>query len=195
MTIQTKDRNLADLDIAATDHGGVQMPVNHLADSAGNTIDPATEATMAALLMAAQAIQTAAAALNTKTTAVNTGDVAGTVAVSNFPATQPVSAAALPLPAGAATDATLAALAAVQDELKTLNDTMLVMLSAILEKLPRVTGNDQAAVSIEAGSVGISANQTLAALNTINNVGGKYASGDNVSLAGCAHLYNQIIVS
>jgi hypothetical protein len=33
--------------------------------------------------------------------------VAGTVAVSNFPATQPVSAAALPLPAGAATDASL----------------------------------------------------------------------------------------
>jgi hypothetical protein len=33
--------------------------------------------------------------------------VAGAVAVSNFPATQPVSAAALPLPAGAATDASL----------------------------------------------------------------------------------------
>lgn len=33
--------------------------------------------------------------------------VDGTVAVSNFPATQPVSAAALPLPAGAAQDATL----------------------------------------------------------------------------------------
>ena len=31
------------------------------------------------------------------------------VAVSNFPATQPVSAASLPLPAGAATDATMAA--------------------------------------------------------------------------------------
>jgi hypothetical protein len=35
------------------------------------------------------------------------------VSVSNFPATQPVSAAALPLPAGAATEATLAAVSAV----------------------------------------------------------------------------------
>jgi len=34
--------------------------------------------------------------------------VSGAVSVSNFPATQPVSAAALPLPAGAATEATLA---------------------------------------------------------------------------------------
>lgn len=34
--------------------------------------------------------------------------MSGVVAVSNFPATQPISAAALPLPAGAATEATLA---------------------------------------------------------------------------------------
>lgn len=36
--------------------------------------------------------------------------VDGTVAVSNFPATQPISAVALPLPAGAATDASLTTL-------------------------------------------------------------------------------------
>lgn len=39
-----------------------------------------------------------------------TQPISGTVAVSNFPATQPISAAALPLPAGASTEATLAAL-------------------------------------------------------------------------------------
>lgn len=36
--------------------------------------------------------------------------ISGTVAVSNFPVTQPISAAALPLPAGAATETTLALL-------------------------------------------------------------------------------------
>jgi hypothetical protein len=38
--------------------------------------------------------------------------VSGTVAVSNFPATQPVSAAALPLPTGASTETTLASILA-----------------------------------------------------------------------------------
>jgi hypothetical protein len=82
----------------------------------------ATEATIAALLVAAQAIQAAAAALNGKTTAVNTGAIAGTVAldtptlaaleaisVQNLPSVQPISADALPLPAGAARAADVAA--------------------------------------------------------------------------------------
>lgn len=51
----------------------------------------ATETTLGLLKTAADAILVAANALNTKTTAVNTGAVAGTVAVSNFPGTQPVS--------------------------------------------------------------------------------------------------------
>jgi len=77
------------------------------------------------LLTAAAAIKVAAEAINTKTTTVNTGAIAGTVAldaptlaalettgvaVSNFPGTQPISATALPLPADAATETTLAAL-------------------------------------------------------------------------------------
>lgn len=64
------------------------------------------------------------AALSAKVTAVNTGAVVisgplpaganaiGGVTVSNFPATQPVSNASLPLPTGASTEATLAALSA-----------------------------------------------------------------------------------
>ena len=44
-------------------------------------------------------------------------NVSGTVAVSNFPATQPVSATALPLPAGASTEATLALIKAKTDNL------------------------------------------------------------------------------
>ncbi len=57
-----------------------------------------------------------------------TQPVSGSVSVSNFPATQPVSLASLPLPAGAATDATLAALQgeldAIEAKLPTLIDTI-----------------------------------------------------------------------
>lgn len=100
-------------------------------------------------------------------------------------------AASLPLPMGAATDAVL-------DQLRILNDTMLYFASAMLEKLPRVTGSDQVAVSIEAGSVGLTTNQTLATVTTlgaINTIGGKHASGDNLNLAGVQHIYNNIVVS
>lgn len=51
-----------------------------------------------------------------------TAVVAGTVAVSNFPATQPISAAALPLPSGAATEATLAAAEGILSTLLTIVD-------------------------------------------------------------------------
>lgn len=80
---------------------------------------PATQPVSAASLPlpTGAASEATLAALNTKVTAVNTGAVTissalpaganaiGSVSVSNFPATQPISAAALPLPAGAATSA------------------------------------------------------------------------------------------
>lgn len=113
--------------------------------------------------------------------------VAGSLPVSGdfYQATQPVSAAALPLPAGAATDSTLQALQA-------LNDTMLYMLGAILEKMPRVTGNDQAAVSIEAGAV-----SSIGTLSNITSIGAKHASGvtDSISQLGALHLYQNIVVT
>lgn len=91
-------------------------------DTAQTTLD-AIQSAAESLLIAADAIKIAAEALNTKTIAVDTGAIAGTVAldtptlaalettgvaVSNFPATQPISAAALPLPPDAATETTLA---------------------------------------------------------------------------------------
>lgn len=136
--------------------------------------------------------------------------VSGEVSVSNFPATQPVSgsvsvsnfpaggtgltdtelrAAAVPVSlAGAAQDATVQALQA-------LNDTMLYMLGAILEKMPRVTGNDQAAVSIEAGT--LATVTTVATVSNMTSIGGKQAAQvpDAVSMAGANHLYRNIIVS
>jgi hypothetical protein len=110
-----------------------------------------------------------------------------------------------PLPVvqqGVSTDITAQAI-------RDLNDTMLYMLSAILEKMPRTTGNDQASVAIESGSVGLLAGQTLATvtnvttlatlqtLSNITNIGGKNisAGADAIIMTGVAHIYNNIIVS
>lgn len=211
------------------------------------------------LLIAANAIKIAAEALNTKTTTVNTGAIVGTVAldaptlaalettgvavsnfpatqpisgtialdvgtlaalentgvaVSNFPATQPISAASLPLPADAATETTLALLKAATDALlsatESINaqaETTTTLLAAMFEKMPRVTGNDQAAVSVEGGTVVVSSLPTLANVTTVgtvttitnltnqNAMGGKFISGDNAMMAGAAYIYNQITVS
>ncbi len=140
---------------------------------------------------------------------VNDGDVsssnpipvAGAVTVGNFPAQTALTDAQLraaPVPVdvpGAAQDATVAAL-------NTLNDTMLVLLAAILEKMPRVTGNDQVAASIETiPAISIAANQDLrnitGALANITSIGGKPASttADALAMAGTAHIYSNITVS
>lgn len=114
---------------------------------------------------AAAAIKTAVESLNTKTTAVNTGAVAGTVGVNNFPAAQPVtdnggsltvdgpltdtqmratpvpiSASALPLPSGAATEASLA--------------SMLSEAQSIDNKLPSLDGG-RLPVILPAGGSGL----------------------------------------
>lgn len=91
---------------------------------------------------------------------------------------------------GAAQDATLQALA-------TLNDTMLVLLSAILEKMPRVTGNDQVAASIETMPANQDLRNITGALANVTSIGGKPASttADALAMAGAGHIYNNITVS
>lgn len=54
MTIRTKDRTNADLDIASSTVGGEEVPVNILANAAGVPINPATQEAVAALLTDAQ---------------------------------------------------------------------------------------------------------------------------------------------
>lgn len=72
-------------------------------------------------------------------------------------------------------------------------DTALAVLVAILEKMPRVTANDQAAVSVEGvATVGLASNQTLANMSA---VGTKFVTGDNLNMAGVQHLYSNIIVT
>lgn len=98
-----------------------------------------------------------------------------------------------------AQEPTLEAIRILQQDFNTLTDTILYLTNVIAERLPRVTGNDQMACSVEGtATVAIAASQTLATLTTlgtINAVGSKFASGDNMNLAGASHIYNNIIVS
>ena len=114
---------------------------------------------------------------------VNDGDVSSSNPV-------PISAASLPLPTGAATDATILAVQSLQQEIKDLNENLLYILAAIFEKMPRVTGNDQAAVSIEAGSL-----PTVATVSNLQSMGAKYINGDNLNMSGLQQLYSNIVVS
>lgn len=106
-----------------------------------------------------------------------------------------------------ATDATLTSVQVLSQEIKDLNDNLLILFSAMLEKMPRITNNDQQAVFIEAGSVGISAAQTLATVTTVGTVttlstlsnvnaaGSKFYSGDNINMSGAQYIYNNLEIT
>ena len=124
----------------------------------------ATETTLAALKAvvdslqtAALAIQTAAQALDSKTVAVDTGNVA----VANFPATQAVSAAALPLPVGAATETTLAAMNA---KLIAVN-TGAIAGNVAVSNFPATQAVSAAALPLPAGAAADSTAQAIEQLN------------------------------
>lgn len=110
------------------------------------------------------------------------------------------------LPTGAATDATLIALQALQQEIIDLNENLLGLMSALFNSMPRITANKQAAISIEAGSVGLSSGQTLATVTTVGTIntlttqtqiGGQEALtvARNQMMAGTQHIYNNLVVS
>lgn len=172
----------------------------------------ASESTLSALKSAADAIKVAAEALNTKTVAINTGAVSGTVelgaaslaalenvSVANLPATQPVSAVALPLPAGAATDAKQdaisAAIGVLLAELQLKPDTGdLLRVSAedlsyiervALKALAKLTFT-MSGLRIDAGGTSVSAsiasNQTLSTVTTVGGLGRFTADGQSLML-------------
>lgn len=134
--------------------------------------------------------------------------LAGTIAVSG-PITDtqlrasavPVSAAALPLPSGASTEATMEAIQNMSQDIRDLTDTILTLLSAIFEKMPRVTATDQVAASIEnTPTVNIAASQTLATVSTLNNVaqiGGQEAVtvARSQIMSGATYIYDNVKVS
>ena len=91
------------------------------------------------------------------------------------------------------------ALDSTAQALKELNDTMLYMLGAILEKMPRVTGNDQAAVSVEGGSVNIASGTvtTVGTVTNMANIGGRHTANlsDALTMSGTSHIYSNITVT
>lgn len=134
------DRAGVKTQVVAIDLGGQAGPENLLgegrmpitAETLPLPTGAATQATLAALSVIAQAISDAVAALNGKATTINTGAIGGTVALDAptlaalesitastggltnaelRAAAVPISADALPLPTGAATEATLSSLA------------------------------------------------------------------------------------
>ena len=172
----------------------------------------ATESTLAALKEAADAIKAAAEALNAKAVALNTGAVAGTVelgaaslaalesvSVENLPETQPISAAALPLPAGAATgakqDEIFAAIGVLLAELQLKPDTGdLLRVSAedlsyiervALKALAKLTFT-MSGLRIDAGGTSVTAsiasNQTLSTVTTVGGLGRFTADGQSLML-------------
>lgn len=76
-------------------------------------------------------------------------------------------------------------------QLKAVADSLLFVAAAMLEKLPRVTGSDQMACSIE----GRPTVYLEGSLDAVNKVGGRWASGDNLNQSGVAYIYNQITVA
>jgi hypothetical protein len=67
------------------------------------------------------------------------------------------------------------------------NKAILLYLVAILEKMPRVTGNDQAAVTVEGTVVSTVTNQT--------QIGGQEALTVARNQMMPVHIYNNIVVS
>ena len=218
--ILTKDRDDADIAIAAKDLAGVLVPRNMLVDAAGADVTPltdaalrasavpvslasvplpsgaATQATLAALNVIAAAVQSAVDAINGKTTACNTGAIAGTVALDAptlaalesitastggltdaelRAAAVPVSASALPLPTGAATEATIATLAGVvkiEDTPSTDGDPGFVILAQRRDTDAPSAGTDGDYTTLkmdEAGRLKV-ASQPAAYAVTVGNV-------------------------
>lgn len=92
--------------------GGGPVTVADGADVAqGATTDASTASTVVGVLKAIKGAVTGTLTVGTHAVTDGGGSltVDGSIAVSNLPATQPVSAAALPLPAGASTETTVAA--------------------------------------------------------------------------------------
>lgn len=141
-------------------------------DSAGTVIDPASESKL-------EAVRALLAA---------TLDVSGIVAVTNFPATQPVSAASLPLPTDAATQTTLAeiktkadnldiALTALRDALRGASDKTLTDLEAQLAAIKTAVEimddwdeTDRAKVNLIAGQAGVDGNSGVKSAKTVRVV-------------------------
>lgn len=84
--------------------------------------------------------------------------------------------------------------AAKEPTLRELADTLAYLLVALHEKLPRVDGNDRAAVNVETGTLAVvTAVTQLNGLGALNRDAG--AIPTHAANAGAMHIYNNVIVS
>lgn len=93
--------------------------------------------------------------------------VSGSVSVSNFPATQPISVAALPLPSGAATSAYQATLESLIDTLHELSQRLAPLGGAVA-----MVGG-QSLRTLVLGTVAVSGPQTSAQFIAAYNLAGR----------------------
>lgn len=98
-----------------------------------------------------------------------TQPVSGSVSVSNLPATQPISAASLPLPTGAATDATVSGLATVIGAGAPITDTP-AQIHAALGQLANPIWEEAATGRLRVVLDPLGGAQTLAAVTTVTTV-------------------------
>ena len=173
------------------DGSGVVQPVS-------GTFFQATQPVSAAALPlpSGAATETSLAALNGKVTACDTGNIAGAVSVSNtvtvdgsgvtqpvsgtfFQATQPVSAAALPLPSGAATESSLATIAGCENGAGALQVDIQADAVGIASQTLQTAGNaslttlagcvdqvtNEVQVVLSADKLGLATGSDVAALN------------------------------
>ena len=76
--------------------------------------------------------------------------------------------------------------------------TLLYLLTAILEKMPRVDNADRLVItSVEAGSHAVTVSSGTVTVGNQTNLGGRDAANIPQAVAnmGTAHIYNNIIVS
>lgn len=85
----------------------------------------------------------------------------------------------------------IAALAALSEQVRQLNDTMLYFVTAILDKMPRLDQQDRVAVTLE------TALPSVAHVNNINSFNGGNANfiPYQISNVGALHLYDNVKVS
>lgn len=75
--------------------------------------------------------------------------------------------------------------------------SLVLLMAAMLEKMPRVNGNDQLAAAVETGTVAVTGSLTNVTgyLGDVRAAGTKFISGDNLMLSGTQHIYSNITVS
>lgn len=81
-----------------------------------------------------------------------------------------ISADALPLPLGAATDATVAALNAIQTQLTQLTDTMVLFMQMMANQSARLDNVNRLVVALETGANTVNVSGSLTSAGTVSTV-------------------------